>query len=245
MQIGLKNERCFFSADFHLHPHSNSVVLEKYLELFNEGDRCFFLGDFFEVWYENRSSIPVGYENILGVLKKASSRGVFLHLIKGNRDFLAGEKLIENTGMILHEDPVLLFRDDLKILLIHGDELLSEDVNYQKYKKIIRSKFIVGLSKRLPQFILKKISGELRVVSKNKTENLTANAFTPDFKLLDELIKSEKITNILAGHLHKKMELRNDYEHGVLVANVLEQSSADKINYKILKEGVFSEDLIL
>jgi len=240
--IGLKNQKCFFSADFHLNPGAESFVLERYLNLCDSGDHCFFLGDFFEVWYENKKSIPQGYANILKLLRKTTSKGVKVHLLKGNRDFLAGQKLIDMTGMLLHDKPVVLESEESKTLLIHGDELLSEDKSYQRFKKVIRSKMVVGGSRLLPQKVLKSISGELRSVSKKKTQKLKDDSYQPDFKLISKLVEKEKINTIIAGHLHKKMLLSQSFPHGNVDLHVLEQSGEKKIAYKILSKGILSED---
>lgn len=243
--IGLKNQKCFFSADFHLNPGADASLLEKYLKLFKKDDHCFFLGDFFEVWYENINSVPDGYEDILSLLKRTTSKGVVIHLLKGNRDFLAGKKMVEMTGIVLHDNPIILEYEEQKILLIHGDELLSEDKSYQRFKKIIRSKFMVGVSRFLPKKALKNISGELRSVSKNKTQKLKEDSFKVDFKLINSLIEKEKITCIVAGHLHKKMLLTENFAHGEVNLHVLEQSGEIKIVYKILSKGILSEELNL
>jgi UDP-2,3-diacylglucosamine hydrolase len=243
--ISLENQKCFFSADYHLNPGADSSLLEQFLCLCKEGDHCFFLGDFFEVWYENKKNYTSGYDSIIKILKNSSERKINLHLIKGNRDFLAGQRLKSLTGMTIHNDSVIVESAKQKVLLIHGDELLSQDTSYQKYKKVIRSKPMLALAKNLPTSVLKRIGGELRNVSKKKTNNIANDKFKPDFNLIDKKLSEDKVNVVIAGHLHEKMQLKKNYAHGDVVVNVLDQSGEKKINYKIFDQGKLSDDLEL
>ena len=57
----------------------------------------------------------------------------------GNRDFLMSKSFCKKYGMQLIKDPTVISLYGKKILLMHGDTLCTDDVEYQKYRKIVRS----------------------------------------------------------------------------------------------------------
>lgn len=234
-------EKCFFSADFHLMPEDSLNTLRSFLSRIQSGEHCFFLGDFFEVWYECRNQVPKGYYTLLNLLKGAVDRGVVLHLLKGNRDFLAGSTLMYMTGMHVYEGPLVLEQKGQKIVLMHGDELLPDDVSYQKYKRIIRSAPVLALAKILPEHWVQKVAGNIRQKSKVKLSALPANTFEPKLDLVEDYFKKANVVHGIAGHLHKKLSLVNKDES--ICVQVLNQSTPKTIHYRCFENGVLSEEL--
>jgi len=55
----------------------------------------------------------------------------------GNRDFLLSHKFETETGCKLINEPYELEHNAQKFLLIHGDSLCTDDINYQKLKKFL------------------------------------------------------------------------------------------------------------
>ena len=58
----------------------------------------------------------------------------------GNRDFLISDKFCKKYGMELIDDPTVIELSGKKILLMHGDTLCTDDIKYQNYRKLVRSK---------------------------------------------------------------------------------------------------------
>jgi len=58
----------------------------------------------------------------------------------GNRDFLLGESFAKLIGAeLVRADELILKLGDQSILLMHGDTLCTDDVDYQKLRKLLRS----------------------------------------------------------------------------------------------------------
>ena len=56
----------------------------------------------------------------------------------GNRDFLLGPEFASSPGMKLISDPYVEEMFGSPVLLMHGDLLCTEDVDYQKFRKTSR-----------------------------------------------------------------------------------------------------------
>jgi UDP-2,3-diacylglucosamine hydrolase len=57
----------------------------------------------------------------------------------GNRDFLMGERFCAATGAQLLADPTVVELDGEKTLLMHGDTLCTDDLDYQRWRETARS----------------------------------------------------------------------------------------------------------
>jgi UDP-2,3-diacylglucosamine hydrolase len=59
--------------------------------------------------------------------------------LRGNRDFLIGERFARGTGVILLDDFAVIELEDERTLLTHGDLLCSDDIPYQAFRAKSRS----------------------------------------------------------------------------------------------------------
>ncbi len=119
-------------SDLHLDPNEPERYRTAILSIGNcECDRLILAGDIFEAWVGDDGADLLDKE-FLDFSGTHSSDTVFLH---GNRDFLI-------TGEFLSEHKIKLVNSPLQQLsttIIHGDELCTDDVRYQEYRKEVRS----------------------------------------------------------------------------------------------------------
>lgn len=231
--VTVKANRFIVSSDHHFCPNEDPVALIKLCERLEPGDVLVFLGDLFDTWYENRFQHKFGYEKLLSVLKNLDTNGVRALLICGNRDFLAGEQLEKASGLDVYQEPILLESDAGKLLALHGDELLSSDQGYQKYKSFVRHPISLALAHRLPSKLLEKIAGGVRRRSVNKIAMTPQSAFQPDFRQLESLILSTRPVAMLAGHLHEERILTMNASGFNCTCTVLPDSTPDRLCYRV------------
>src|SRR5262245_7914554 len=74
-----------------------------------------------------------------GLLRQLTAGGVRLYLMHGNRDFLLGERFCAATGAKLLADPSVHEIQGVRTLLMHGDTLCTDDLDYQNWRRIARS----------------------------------------------------------------------------------------------------------
>lgn len=235
-------------ADLHLMPEGSVEALKGWGENFCKGDHLIILGDFFEAWVENRWGFMKGYEDVLALLRSWNERGIHSHLIIGNRDVLAGSQLEKATGMALHWAPLLLDlaqRESKKsiskehLLLLHGDELLPEDISYQRFRRFLRSGLTQSILRSLPLFLLKKLAGGARETSKKKTKGLAVDRFKPSLQGMQCWLESyPEVNSLLAGHLHRPMRWNERFGSRELLVQVMDQSVAGNLVTARWQNGV-------
>ena len=230
-------------ADLHLFPTDNIDGLRIWGQDFQKGQHVVILGDLFESWIENYWSWDCRYGEVLSLFKEWNHLGIHLHLIMGNRDILAGRQLCQQTGLILHPGPLLLESAGHKLWLVHGDELLPDDISYQRFKLWVRHPVSRFLLHSLPLEILKKCAGQAREKSIKKTSQMSEGQFKINARLLMALMHQECCFDILAGHLHKNMEFTQNHEGKSVRIRILQQSHGDYVYPLIWSMGEFQRSL--
>ena len=92
-------------------------------------DQLFILGDLFNTWIGDDVSIK-SYKAIISSLKKLTKQ-TKVYVMVGNRDFLLSRKFEAATDCKIIKEPYELEHNSKKYLLIHGDSLCTDDINYQ------------------------------------------------------------------------------------------------------------------
>jgi len=62
-----------------------------------------------------------------------------VHFMHGNRDFLVAHAFAESTGIDLIQDPTIVDLYGTRTVLMHGDTLCTDDVQYQHMRKQMRN----------------------------------------------------------------------------------------------------------
>jgi UDP-2,3-diacylglucosamine hydrolase len=126
-------------SDVHLHPGAprTFAAWRAYL-LGTRADAVLILGDLFEAWVGDDARFDGFGADCAAVLCEASRhRAVaFMH---GNRDFLVGPGLLDACGVQALDDPTLALAFGRRVLLTHGDALCVDDVDYQRFRRDVRS----------------------------------------------------------------------------------------------------------
>ena len=123
-------------------------------------DQLFILGDLFNTWLGDDLSNNA-YQDVIQALKQLSST-TDVFVMDGNRDFLIGADFEKQSGAKLINEPYVLSHHDKKYVLIHGDSLCTDDVNYQKLKKVLRNPITTFIFAHLPKKLRLKFVGQLR-----------------------------------------------------------------------------------
>ena len=142
-----------FISDLHLseeRPAANERFFS-FLESKARGaEALYILGDFFEYWIGDDDLAQPFNAVVAGLLRNLSIPVYFMH---GNRDFLVGERFCAATGAKLLDDPVALEIEGVTTLLMHGDTLCTDDVEYQAWRRKARDPAFQAefLAKPLPE----------------------------------------------------------------------------------------------
>lgn len=132
-----------FMSDVHLHPADAATFQcwQNALLRAADFDALFILGDLFEVWVGDDvldDPDQGGFWRTCTHNLHAVSKQVPILFMPGNRDFLVGERLLEDAGMSLLADPTVLQWGDQRWVLSHGDALCLSDEPYQAFRSEVR-----------------------------------------------------------------------------------------------------------
>jgi UDP-2,3-diacylglucosamine hydrolase len=125
-----------------------------------EADQLFILGDLFNTWLGDDLSLDA-YPSVISALKTLS-KTTKVFITGGNRDFLLGDEFAKRTNCILLNTPYLLKTNSKNYVLIHGDELCTDDRQYQRLKSFLQHPITRFIFLHLPTKTRLKLSGQLR-----------------------------------------------------------------------------------
>ena len=166
-------------------------------------DAVFILGDLFEVWVgDDALAQNESFEQLCANTLRASAHKYALFLQHGNRDFLMGRKLSEYCGAPLIPDPTVLITAQGRWLLSHGDALCVDDVEYQAFRRQVRSAAWQAdfLAQPLPQRL--DVARQLRQQSENRKRQEVDYADVDTQAALNWLLQHQA-QHLIHGHTHK------------------------------------------
>ncbi|WP_143869652.1 UDP-2,3-diacylglucosamine diphosphatase [Catenovulum sediminis] len=196
----------YFISDLHLsqeRPDMTGAFLRFCRNLPADSKALYILGDFLEYWVGDDED-AAWLEPIKHALLRISQDICPVFFMHGNRDFLIGKKFARETGMQLLPEPSLIDLYGQRVLILHGDSLCTQDVSYQKYRKVVRNKIIQFLFLLLPLKTRHKIFGAGREKSKQKQKcisNMQILDVTP--QAVSELMDNYQTDLLIHGHTHR------------------------------------------
>ena len=194
---------CFIS-DLHLNqdrPDITKAFLNFLENTACKAEKLYILGDLFEAWIgdDDQNEFISEIQNALIRINK-TTKVLFMH---GNRDFLIGPDFASSAGMKILTDPVVeeMFGDP--VLLMHGDLLCTEDIDYQKFRKVSRDikwqkEF---LSKPLAERRI--IAQNLRGASKEATGKKKEEIMDVSECEVIKIIQESSVSLLIHGHTHR------------------------------------------
>jgi len=93
----------------------------------------------FEYWLGDDAGIPL-YEPVISALSQLKNHDCGLTIMHGNRDFLLGDQFAHETSANLFIDDALeITQNNHNALLMHGDTLCTDDVEYLQFRSLVRN----------------------------------------------------------------------------------------------------------
>ena len=132
----------FFISDLHLsasRPEINRVFFEFLRSPARRAESLYILGDLFEYWAGDDDLGEPFNASVVAALAECSRAGPSLHVMHGNRDFLLGADFAAACNARLIGDPHSLDLFGTRTLLMHGDTLCTDDIDYQRFRAEVRA----------------------------------------------------------------------------------------------------------
>lgn len=181
----------------------NQLFFDFLATVAREADALYILGDFFEYWAGDDDIDDPFNRSIVDSVSTLAATGVKVFLMHGNRDFLIGEKFSAASGVTLLRDPTLIDLNGTRTLLLHGDTLCTDDIEYQQFRRQVRdSKWQQNfLSQPLAQ--RKAIIEDLRRRSENEKQTKSMEIMDVTPSSVDALLREHNYPRLIHGHTHR------------------------------------------
>ncbi len=196
-----------FLSDMHLDPSRPQIIqlfIRYLLEHGSQAREVYLLGDIFEAWIGD-DAVPADHP-VLGAIRRLSDSGVPVFVMRGNRDFLLGEAFAEATGTTLLHDPTVIELDGEKVLLMHGDLLCTDDVEYQQFRAMVND----------PQwqagFLAKSIEERMTMAKQARSESTNRNSelaagreqiMDVNQQTVVDTMREHGVRRLIHGHTHR------------------------------------------
>ncbi len=199
-------QHSLFISDLHL--SSKTLTLRKRFFEFLEGpareaESLYILGDLFESWIGDDDLESTFNQKIVHALKQLTDSGTALFFMHGNRDFLIGNDFAKATGATLITDPTDVLLYGVRTILTHGDQLCTDDVDYQQWRKQVRSPQWQKQVLALPIEQRRKMAQDATSMSTDAKKKKTMEIMDVSAQAVMELIRKNDYPRIIHGHTHR------------------------------------------
>ena len=194
-----------FISDLHLdgsRPETTAQFLKFLAEEARGAAALYILGDFFEVWIGDDDDDP-HHARVMDGLRTLTAAGVPVFLMHGNRDFLIGERFAGRTGVKLLSDPALVDLDGKPTLLMHGDTLCTDDLQYQRARRFMRNGLVQGVYLALPLSLRRRIAAYARAKSQKDTAAKASYIMDVNQDTVESVMAQHGVTRLIHGHTHR------------------------------------------
>lgn len=192
-----------FISDLHLSPDHPRLIrgfLALLTEYQNKNTQLYILGDWFNAWIGDDYTAP-WLDEIVSALQVFAAAGNQVYFQVGNRDFALGLKFLNQFDGILLPDVYTLEIDHKKFRLEHGDALCTDDIGYQRFRKIIRNPILLGFLKCTPLSFRQKLANGFRKKSSETTQLKSYDIMDVNTQAVESAITP--VDYLIHGHTHR------------------------------------------
>ena len=165
-------------------------------------EALYILGDLFEVWIgdDHLSRLNRCVLESLASLRSGDTR---LYVMQGNRDFLIGQRFTQMAACELISDPHLVDLYGVQTLLMHGDTLCTQDVDYQAFRRKVRDPAWQRKAMRAPLWLRKLMALKYRLTSKRAMREKTYEVMDVDQDAVESAMSACGASRLIHGHTHR------------------------------------------
>ena len=195
-----------FISDLHLcasRPRINQLFFDFLATTARNVDALYILGDFFEYWAGDDDIDDSFNRAIVDAMAALAVTGVSIFLMHGNRDFLIGEKFCAASGVSLLRDPSLIDLNGVRTLLMHGDTLCTDDIQYQNFRKQVRDPLWQQQFLSQPLVQRKAIIEDLRHRSETEKQTKSMAIMDVTSSSVDATLREHDYPRLIHGHTHR------------------------------------------
>jgi UDP-2,3-diacylglucosamine hydrolase len=225
-----------FISDLHLddeRPFITALFLQFLRGEARDAQALYILGDLFESWIGDDDDAPLAAQ-VQDALAGLSHSGVAVHFMAGNRDFLVGERFAQRSGLVLLEDPTRIELAGVPTLLMHGDTLCTDDVEYQKFRAQVRDPAWQRAFLAQPLEQRRAFAAQARERSRQHTGSAMAQIMDVTDTAVREVLQTQGAQRLIHGHTHRparhRVELDGRVAERIVLGDWYEQGSVLRVD---------------
>jgi UDP-2,3-diacylglucosamine hydrolase len=163
----------------------------------------YILGDLFDWWVGDDQMADRFVAGMVASLRALSDAGVPLFVGRGNRDFLLGDRFARATGATLLPEMSVVDLAGAPTLICHGDELCTDDAEYQAYRARMRDPGTQARLLRLPYAVRRLIAWWLRRKSRREKSQKADAIMDVAPATVTEAFRRHGVARMIHGHTHR------------------------------------------
>ena len=195
-----------FISDLHLAPERPRIV-QQFFEFLQgparEVDALYVLGDLFEHWLgDDNAEDPLNAAVAEGFANLAAA-GPAVYFMHGNRDLLVGEAFAKRARARLLPDPTTVDLYGTPTLLMHGDTLCTDDVEYLEFRAYARDQRNQARFLEQPIAARRAEMEALRLRNIDAKQGKTAQIMDVNTAAVEEALRAAGYPRLIHGHTHR------------------------------------------
>lgn len=218
----------FFIADLHLsddEPANVQAFLAFAAGPARQAGSLFILGDLFEYWAGDDDAGDALNASVCAALQALAGHGVQVFFMRGNRDLLVGDGFAQAAGVRLLADPALVAFEGgghcTRLLLSHGDQLCTDDLAYQAYRRQVHDAGWQASFLAQPLDARKDFIRGLRERSEAAKRSKPMAIMDVNADAVAALLRAHACTTLIHGHTHRPARHRFEVDGRACVRHVL------------------------
>jgi len=193
-----------FISDLHLSEATPQIEqgLYRFLKEKGDVDRLFLLGDIFEAWIgdDDDSGLATRFAEAMKIL---ADRGTEIFFMRGNRDFLVGEPYLKQFNAELLGDAAKISVAGSAALLMHGDLLCTDDVDYMAFRALAHNPEWQAEMLAKPLAERRELAKHLRAMSKEAASNKAEDIMDVNPDAVANTMQEHQVKRLIHGHTHR------------------------------------------
>jgi UDP-2,3-diacylglucosamine hydrolase len=161
------------------------------------------LGDLFEHWLGDDNTEDPLNASVAEAFSKLAAGGTAVYFMHGNRDLLVGEEFARRAGAQLLADPTLLDLHGTRTLLMHGDTLCTDDVEYLEFRAYARD------PRNQARFLAQPVAARraemegLRLRNIDAKQGKSAEIMDVNAAAVQQVLREHGYPRLIHGHTHR------------------------------------------
>ena len=195
-----------FVSDVHL-ASARPALVDAFHSLVRDAEpqasSLYVIGDLFDAWVGDDQIRDPMATRVAASLAERAKQGTKIFLQRGNRDFLLGERFAKASGATLLPDAVVHDVHGTRTLIMHGDQLCTDDTDYQRFRAFWQDPTHRRRALALPYVVRQGIARALRAGSRRAMATKPEAIMDVNAEAVDATFRTHDVVRLIHGHTHR------------------------------------------